>query len=164
MNEDDAWSFIALANARFLGWSVVLGIVDGRTDFRTKQSRNAHDLMHDIMLSQPPTEAILNALVAGEDIADLWPECLRQTIRFQIGHKVPRAVNEPTSDYWRARSEQEKIGVPLTPAINDHGAIACVEDHPPIPPHSDVFRRWQADCRAERRRAKFKVVEGGGAA
>ncbi|KHJ55130.1 hypothetical protein LA66_00110 [Aureimonas altamirensis] len=163
ISEDDALGFAQLINNRICGWTIVLGMKDGRTDFRRKRARQAHHLMHDLLMNMPCLPAIVDAIQAGDDPVNLWPECLRETVRFQIEHKVPREENEPTSARNR-RLRAEGFGCPIPSRFDDHGLQATIADHPPFPNPSPILQTWKREIAADRRRSALRVVEGGRAA
>lgn len=131
LTEAEALAFYDLMMARFFGWSLVLGMVDGKTDFRRRQTKDAHGLFRDIFRARGPFLAELKALQNSEAIVELWPEEYREVVRFQIDHKVPRVENEPTSAHYAATMrEGGRTDYELPDFLKDHGASAAVDDHP----------------------------------
>lgn len=157
MTDDDALVWIEFLDARMFGWDVVMGIdpETGRTDFRTRRAKSATELQRDLWFNRPSLELLLQSVMAERDAADLWPETMRETVRFRMEHKVPRAPNEPTSDHYR-EMKREAGGEDWPDFVLSHGKPATVDDHPPFPPRSDLYNAWKADADAEM--ASEKVI------
>ena len=85
------------------------------------------------MQEAPLFDTQIATLMAGGDIASLWPHDLQTVIRFQIEHKPPEppsyaanapssAVRETGADCW------------LSDCLANFSRPAMYEDHPPLPP------------------------------
>lgn len=149
MTEADALILMHFQDARIFGWDIVLAINPrtGRYDGRTRRSKEASELMRDLVFNRPSFDVLLQALKDEEDVVELWPEAMRETVRFRIEHKVPRDHNEPTSDVFRA-SMRDHQGEDWPEWLHDHGKGAAVEDHPPFPPRSERYRDLDAKAAA----------------
>ncbi|HEV7436600.1 MAG TPA: hypothetical protein VGO22_17300 [Pseudorhizobium sp.] len=84
-SEDDLWAYREFLSSRLAGWMVVLG------------TNRAVRLHTDLVQARPSFDRMKEALEAGSDVEDLWPEHLREIVRFQSRHIVPREINEPSS-------------------------------------------------------------------
>lgn len=149
MTEDHALIWIDFLHCRLFGWDIAMAIdpKTGRNDHRTRRNREAGELMRDISFNMPSFEVLLAAVMADRDIVAMWPEAMRETVRFRIDHKVPRDHNEPTSDLHRA-GKREHQSEDWPDWIVGHGEPATVDNHPPFPPRSELYIAWKADCRA----------------
>lgn len=132
-------------DTRLFGWDIVMAMdpKTGRTDGRTRRCKEAGELMRDLIFNRPDFDTLLAAVREEQDIALLWPTAMQEVVRFRLAHKVPRDINEPTSNETVAK--RLGIGHRDWPKwLLHHCAIASVDDHPPFPPRSDVYRSWEA--------------------
>ncbi|WP_185982839.1 hypothetical protein [Aureimonas mangrovi] len=131
MSTAEAGAFHELILARLFGWSIALGPQDSKRGRRKQALPSADALFRELFIAKPSWAVSLTAMTAGEDVVELWPERLREVVRFQIDHKVPRVENEPTSaHYAETMREGGRIDYALPAFLADHGSTASVEDHP----------------------------------
>ncbi|WP_299939446.1 hypothetical protein [uncultured Nitratireductor sp.] len=144
MSEDDIHCFADLMIGRIMGWGIPMSInpKTGYVDSRTKRARAENHLRQDILMNLPGYLKLTECLRTGGDVVELWPEELREVVRFRISHKVPRDCNEPTSDYSR-EAREESGNDPYPEWMMQHGTIATIDDHPPYPPKTQVYKCWQ---------------------
>jgi len=140
MNKPDAYLFYDHLLNRIMGWDIVMAMSPetGRIDFRTRRSKEAMELMRDIILNNPKVDTVLACLEVDGDVTELWPEELREVVRFRIGHKVPREHNEPTNQHAVA-DRKEHGGAEYPDWLLAHGEPATVADHPPFPKRSALY-------------------------
>ncbi len=141
MTEDKALQMFDLINERIFGWTIVLSISPdkGGRDGRTRRCRDADELFRDLILNQPDFDDLLACLIADGDPVLLWPESLREVVRFEIDHKVPRDLNEPTSAAGAA-SRVECGQDPLPDWLMQHGKAASIDEHPPFPARTPAYK------------------------
>ena len=162
MTEDDSLALYEFLTSRIFGRDIVLASNNSRgmMDFRTKASRDAHDLMKDIMLNMPAFPELLSTIQNDGDPVALWPSEFQDIVRFRLWHTVPRDINEPLSEHGYEK-RQDIQGLDAWPEfLKQYAKPATVADHPPFPPKSEVFRKLEARHREERAASAEDVPHG----
>lgn len=160
MTEDEAIDFVMFMDERIRGWGTPLSVNPrtGYADFRTRAAKQNHVFTVDLALQGVSFADLLACVQRGGHYADLYPEPMRDVIRFRTDHIVPRDINEPSSAL-SIKHRAEYQGLPPLPEwILAYGKPATIADHPPYPEPSDAYKAWKiwAD---EERAAPSNVIQ-----
>lgn len=147
MTEDEAIDFMMFMSERIRGWGTPLSVNPrtGFADFRTKAAKQNHVFLTDMALQQAGFENLLKCIQSGGHYADLYPEPMREIIRFRADHIVPREWNEPSSPVSIKHRAQYQGLPPLPDWILSYGKTASIDDHPPYPEPTDIFKAWDSE-------------------
>ncbi|MFI3904315.1 hypothetical protein [Ochrobactrum sp. S1502_03] len=147
MTEDDAIDFMVFMHDRIRGWGIPLSVNPrtGFADFRTKAAKQNNTFLTDMALQHAGFENLVKCIQNGGHYADLYPEPMRDIIRFRADHIVPREWNEPSSPVSiQQRAEYQGLP-PLPDWILRYGKPASIADHPPYPEPTDIFKAWDSE-------------------
>jgi hypothetical protein len=87
-------------------------------------------------MSMPDHDEFISTVMADQDPILLWPERLRDSVRFRLYHTVPRAINEPLSPEC-CEDRRDYQGMPPWPEfLKQFANPATWRDHPPFPPRT----------------------------
>lgn len=122
MTEEQAYQFLDFVSWRISGWEVV----DRKKHHpRSKAANAVMARFRNIIMHQPTVDDFLAAAMEGSPVHLLWPEDLRDEVERQINTKVPRAINEPTSEeFMQSMHEHGRAGWMLPDFLRDHGRDA----------------------------------------
>lgn len=116
LTQEEAMAFHDFIHARLFGWNVAISSNNprGMCDGRFTSTKIGDRLLREVFLNETDWRDSVTALMAGTEPARLWPEPLREFIRFCIEHRCPREINEPLSEEGHKR-RTEMQGMPPWP-------------------------------------------------
>lgn len=119
MTQAQAYQYLDFVGFRLFGWS----IADGQKHHANSKARKAVDARFcEVIRRQPKLDEFVAAAMAGEPVHLLWPEDLQEEVERQINTKVPRSINEPTSDeFIRGMHEHGRADWVLPDYLANHG-------------------------------------------
>lgn len=122
MTSDEAYLYLCICEFRFMGWEVA-----ERTKHHPNSSaaKRSFETFRDIIVNQPKPDFFVAAAMAGEPVHLLWPDELHAEVERQINTKVPRAINEPTSEeFAKSMSQGGRTDWELPNFLKNHGKDA----------------------------------------
>lgn len=122
MTEAEAYQYLDFVGFRIFGWTVV----DRKKHHPNSNTAKAIDKrFRDVIGNQPTVDAFVDAAMRGEPVHLLWPEEMREEVKRAIETKVPRAMNEPTSEeFAQSMSEGGRSDWTLPDFLKSHGRDA----------------------------------------
>ncbi|CDN91782.1 hypothetical protein [Agrobacterium tumefaciens] len=150
MTEEEAMAFHDFIHARLFGWNVAISSNNprGMCDGRFASTKIGDRLLREVFLNETHWRESVAALMAGTEPACLWPEPMREFIRFCIEHRCPREINEPLSEEGCAK-RTEMQGMPPWPEfLRKYDKPATLADMPALPPPSEEYARREVRRRA----------------
>ncbi|UIK05027.1 hypothetical protein [Neorhizobium galegae] len=122
MTEAQAYLYLDFVAFRLMGWEVVERM---KHHPRSNAAKRSLESFRNLIGEQPPLDAFVAAAMAGDPVHLLWPEHLRAEVERQINTKVPRAINEPTSEeFIRSMHEGGRTDWVLPDFLTNHGRVA----------------------------------------
>ncbi|AVH40631.1 hypothetical protein At1D1609_05790 [Agrobacterium tumefaciens] len=142
MTEEEAMAFHDFIHARLFGWNVAISSNNprGMCDGRFTSTKIGDRLLREVFLNETHWRDSVAALMAGTDPACLWPEPMRDFIRFCVEHRCPREINEPLSEEGQEKRTRMQGMPPWPEFIHQYDKPATLADMPELPPESDEFK------------------------